>query len=72
MEKNLDPALGADAIARFILDGFIRVDAAFSNVVNQRTECNVCNRLVLLSSLSYKNPHRPTPQTPNRGGSPFV
>ncbi|PHR05769.1 MAG: hypothetical protein COB31_00355 [Erythrobacter sp.] len=33
MEKNLDPALGADAIARFILDGFIRVDAAFSSEI---------------------------------------
>ena len=33
MEKNLDPALGADAIARFIRDGFIRVDAAFSSEI---------------------------------------
>ncbi|HAW37435.1 MAG TPA: phytanoyl-CoA dioxygenase [Erythrobacter sp.] len=30
METKLDPALGADEIARFVRDGFVRVDAAFS------------------------------------------
>lgn len=31
METKLDPALGADAIARFVRDGFVRVDSAFSS-----------------------------------------
>ena len=33
MEKNLDPALGADEIARFVRDGFVWVGAAFSSKV---------------------------------------
>ena len=30
METKLDPALGADDTARFVRDGFVRVDSAFS------------------------------------------
>lgn len=33
MEDNFDPALDADTIARFVRDGFVRVDAAFSSAV---------------------------------------
>jgi hypothetical protein len=33
MENRLQPALSADAIARFVRDGFVRVDTAFSSAI---------------------------------------